>query len=65
MIGCMAQALGEAITVDKSELEDVRWFPRELVLRALADPNADVGFFVPPPMAIAHHLVKIWAESQA
>lgn len=65
MIGCMAQALGEAITVDKSELEDVRWFPRETVLRALADPSADVGFFMPPPMAIAHHLIKIWAESTA
>lgn len=63
MIGCMARAQSQAITVDKSELEDAQWFPRERVLRALRTPGPDVGFFVPPPMAIAHHLVKAWAES--
>ena len=63
MIGCMARAESEAITVDKSELEDAQWFERERVLRALRTPGPDVGFFVPPPMAIAHHLVKAWAES--
>jgi NAD+ diphosphatase len=63
MIGCMARAASEAITVDKSELEDAQWFERERVLRALRTPGPDVGFFVPPPMAIAHHLVKAWAES--
>jgi NAD+ diphosphatase len=63
MIGCMARAQSSAITVDKSELEDAQWFPRERVLRALRTPGPDVGFFVPPPMAIAHHLVRAWAES--
>ncbi len=63
MMGCMATALADAITVDKTELEDVRWFPRERVLRALRDPASEPEFFVPPPMAIAHHLVKAWAEA--
>jgi NAD+ diphosphatase len=61
MIGCMARALDDAITVDRTELEDARWFPRDQVLRALRDPASDVGFFVPPPMAIAHHLIRAWA----
>jgi NAD+ diphosphatase len=63
MIGCMARAESEKITVDRTELEDARWFTRETVLRALRDPGADPTFFVPPAMAIAHHLIKAWAES--
>jgi len=27
--------------------------------------HQDLDFFVPPPWAIAHHLVKIWAEKPA
>jgi NAD+ diphosphatase len=63
MIGCMARAESEKITVDRTELEDARWFTRETVLRALREPGADPTFFVPPAMAIAHHLIKAWAES--
>jgi len=63
MIGCMARARSDAITVDRTELEDARWFSREVVLRALREPGADPTFFVPPAMAIAHHLIKAWAES--
>jgi len=63
MIGCMARALDDAITVDRTELEDARWFPRDQVLRALRDPASEAGFFVPPAMAIAHHLIKAWAEA--
>jgi len=63
MIGCIARARADAITVDESELEDARWFPRETVLRALRDPTAGGEFFVPPPMAIAHHLISAWAQS--
>ena len=28
----------------------------------LGEQHEDLDFFVPPPWAIAHHLVKIWAE---
>jgi NAD+ diphosphatase len=62
MIGCIARAESEAVTVDKAELEDARWFPRAEILRSLAQPGAG-GVFVPPPLAIAHHLIKAWAEA--
>jgi NAD+ diphosphatase len=62
MIGCMARALTHEVTVDKSELEDARWFTRADILKSLAQPGAG-GVFVPPPLAIAHHLIRAWAES--
>lgn len=62
MIGCMARALTSEVTVDKSELEDARWFTRADVLKSLAQPGAG-GVLVPPPLAIAHHLIRAWAES--
>ena len=36
----------------------------ECILHAggLGEQHEDLDFFVPPPWAIAHHLVKIWAE---
>jgi len=61
MIGCFAEALTTAITIDGQELADAQWFAKADVRRALAGER--VGFFVPPPVAIAHHLVKAWAEA--
>ena len=26
------------------------------------EQHEDLDFFIPPPWAIAHHLIKIWAE---
>ena len=55
-------------SMGREHIENIQALPRSeggASVTALADPNADVGFFVPPPMAIAHHLVKIWAESKA
>jgi len=64
MIGCIAHAESEAVTVDKAELEDARWFTRAEILRSLAQPGAG-GMFVPPPLAIAHHLIRAWAEAES
>ena len=36
MIGCHAEALSENIVVDRSELEDARWFDREELALMLA-----------------------------
>ncbi|KAL4431511.1 hypothetical protein ABPG75_006767 [Micractinium tetrahymenae] len=67
MIGCIAKAGGDAITVDP--VEDVA-----AAVRLAAAPDSPylggkgseegrrVGFFVPPPFAIAHHLMKVWVE---
>jgi NAD+ diphosphatase len=57
MIGCFAEALGTDIIIDKTELDDARWFSRA----ECAAVFAGAGPFAPPPqMAIAHHLLKSW-----
>jgi NAD+ diphosphatase len=60
MIGCRGEALTEEITMDREELEDARWFSREEVRLMLTREHPD-GLMVPPPVAIAHHLVRQWA----
>jgi len=59
MIGCLAEGLSETIQVDKVELEEACWFTRTQAKAALAGDNSELG--VPPPMAIAHHLLRAWA----
>jgi NAD+ diphosphatase len=60
MIGCFAQGLSRALEVDRVELEDARWFPRDEALALLERRHPD-GLIAPIPMAIAHHLLKRWA----
>lgn len=59
MIGCLAEALTETISLPDAELEAARWFTRKEVVAALDGPTADL--ILPPPVAIAHHLVRRWA----
>jgi len=59
MLGCRAEATRAAIRVDGAELEDARWFSREQVLAALQSPTQELA--VPPPLAIAHQLIRSWA----
>ena len=61
MIGCRAQAVSTALTIDHAELEDARWFTREETRAILAGTHPE-GFRCPPTMAIAHHLMRGWAE---
>ncbi|MGL4973829.1 MAG: NAD(+) diphosphatase, partial [Bosea sp. (in: a-proteobacteria)] len=61
MIGCFAQAMGDTITLDGTELEDGRWFSRTEALSMLAGEHPD-GIFCPPHMAIANTLLKAWAR---
>jgi NAD+ diphosphatase len=60
MLGCLGEARSEEIRVDRSELDDARWFTREQVRTALAGGAG--AFFVPPPFAIAHQLMRAWVE---
>jgi NAD+ diphosphatase len=62
MIGCVADAESEAITVDHAELEDVRWFTLDQIQSALEGHSKDL--FVPPPFAVANHLVRAWAQER-
>jgi NAD+ diphosphatase len=61
MIGCIGEALSEAITLDGDELEDGRWFSRDEV-RLMAKREHPDGLIIPPPMAIANFLVRSWID---
>ena len=60
MIGCLAEGLSEEIVLGDAELEEARWFTRQQVLGAFAGDSKELG--VPPPMAIAHQLLRAWAD---
>jgi NAD+ diphosphatase len=61
MIGCHARAESSTITVDRSELEDARWFTREeTALMFLGQHPEKIS--IPPPIAIAHHIIRAWVE---
>ena len=62
MIGCLADADDEALTIDKTELDDARWFTREEVAAAL-EGRPDAGFQAPPKAAIARTLLEHWLAS--
>ncbi|HEX4079696.1 MAG TPA: NAD(+) diphosphatase [Rhizomicrobium sp.] len=60
MIGCFAEALNRDIHLDEKELADARWLDRQSARALLAGQTID-GIRIPPPIAIAHHLLKAWA----
>jgi NAD+ diphosphatase len=62
MIGCHGEARSTTITIDPSEMNDVRWFGRDLVLAALETAQPELR--LPGPIAIAHHLVSAWATGE-
>ena len=62
MIGCHADAVTTDITIDDEEMADVRWFTRDDVIESLG--GVTDGLTLPGPLAIAHHLIKSWAENQ-
>jgi NAD+ diphosphatase len=61
MIGLIAEVENDDAVADDVELEEVRWLTREeagaMVAGALADAKA------PGALAIAHQLIKAWAEA--
>lgn len=61
MIGCFGEALTDEIQADLTELDDCRWFSRA-ELRTMIDGTHPDGLSVPPPGAIASHLIRFWAE---
>jgi NAD+ diphosphatase len=64
MIACLARAADDRLTLDREELDDAFWASRSEVEAALAgDPAAP--FLAPPPFAIAHSLLRAWAERLA
>lgn len=63
MVGLILEATSEAITVDKVELEEARWFTRQEARQIIAGTHEEA--FAPPEMAVAHHILKVWAERGA
>ncbi|GBF95754.1 NADH pyrophosphatase [Raphidocelis subcapitata] len=76
MIGCVARATSYEVLLNASEMEDVQWYDRAELAAAVQAYDShlplqeiqrrtwkDLGFFVPPPFAIAHHLMRAWALS--
>lgn len=60
MMGLMADVETADAAPDQTELEEVRWFTREEARRLIKGELE--GLFAPPPLAIAHQLIKAWAE---
>jgi NAD+ diphosphatase len=63
MIGCHAQALSHEIVIDKTELDDARWFDREEVAAMLLRHHPQ-GLTTPPTVAIAYHIIRAWVEQE-
>ena len=66
MIGFLAEALTEEITVDPEELAEARWFSRdeirEMVARAAGGTDDPTQVSVPATIAIAHHICRRWSN---
>jgi len=61
MIGCHAQTLEPSVTLDHNELEEGRWFSRD-ELRTMIERRHEQGLIIPPPIAIAHQLIRAFVE---
>src|SRR5579862_27924 len=64
MIGCHAEALSKDIVIDRTELEDARWFDKQEVMTMLMRKHS-TGLTTPPPVAIAHHIIRAWIDDEA
>jgi len=62
MIGAIATATSERITIEVEELEACRWFSRD-ELRLMFEKRHPDGLGIPPRMTIAHHLIRLWCEA--
>lgn len=59
MIGCLAEALHDDITLDRTELEAGRWFSRDEAELMLSGRHPE-GLMAPVPIAIANTLLRHW-----
>lgn len=59
MVGFLAEVTGRDLRLDPQEIAEARWFSRAQIAELIEKPGTD-ELRVPPPMAIAHQLLKIW-----
>jgi NAD+ diphosphatase len=66
MMGFLAEAISEEITIDPEELAEARWFERgeirDMVARAASGEDDPGRVSLPQPLAIAHHLCRRWSN---
>jgi NAD+ diphosphatase len=60
MIGLIAEVSDDQARPDQTELESVAWLTRAEARAVLAGAHPTIQ--APPPFAIAHSLIKAWAE---
>lgn len=60
MIGCLAEATTADAKPDGIEIAEARWFSRDELRAALEGKPMDFG--IPPSMAIAHQLIRAFAD---
>jgi NAD+ diphosphatase len=56
MIGLVGEALTDEIVIDEKEIEHARWFTHDDIAQMLNATHPE-GCKIPPPLAIAHHLI--------
>jgi NAD+ diphosphatase len=65
MMGFLAEALTEEITIDPEEIAEARWFERNevraMVERSRSDEPIPGLPTLPPPLAIGHQIARRWA----
>ena len=61
MLGCYAEVSSQNFTLDGTEIVEARWVTKAQARQWLQDEVMD-GMRVTAPIAIAHHLLKDWAE---
>lgn len=63
MIACWGEALHDKITLDLKELPEARWVGREEIT-AMLEARHPLGHLVPPPLSVAHTLIRAFAEGK-
>ena len=74
MIGCFAEAISSNIKIDNKEISEAFWVKKNTIKKAINE-SSNKNFLnysksqsfnseltIPPPMAIAHQLLKSWVE---
>ena len=64
MLGCHCEAASAELILDRTELEDGRWFTRDEI-RLMLERRHPQGLITPPPIAIANRLIRAFAEEGA
>ncbi len=60
MVGLILEADSFDLTIDEKEIESAQWVTRDEMKSILEGTHGSI--FCPPPMAIAHHILKVWAQ---